>query len=130
MFCRNCGKEVPELAVVCIGCGCPPQAGSKYCQNCAAETSAPQEICIKCGVKLAKAQPEGAKSKIAAGLLGIFLGSIGVHRFYLGYVGIGIAQIIVTLVTFGIGGIWGFIEGILILTGTINKDAKGQPLAN
>ena len=71
---------------------------------------------------------EDAKSKLTAGLLGILLGWLGIHRFYLGYVGIGIAQIVVTLVTFGFGGIWGFIEGILILTGSINKDATGRPL--
>jgi TM2 domain-containing membrane protein YozV len=65
---------------------------------------------------------------MAAGLLGIFLGGFGVHRFYLGYVGIGIIQIIVTLLTCGLGSIWGFIDGILILTGTINQDAQGQPL--
>ena len=46
-----------------------------------------------------------AKSKMAAGLLGIFLGSWGVHRFYLGYTGIGIAQIAVTICTCGVGGI-------------------------
>lgn len=67
------------------------------------------------------------KSKLAAGLLGIFVGGLGVHRFYLGYVGIGIAQIFVTLITLGAGALWGFIEGILILTGSINKDAKGRP---
>jgi TM2 domain-containing membrane protein YozV len=72
--------------------------------------------------------PEEAKSRLAAGLLGIFLGGFGIHRFYLGYVGIGIAQIAVTLITCGVGIIWGFIDGILILTGTINKDAKGNPL--
>ena len=44
-----------------------------------------------------------AKSKLVAGLLGIFLGSLGIHRFYLGYVGIGILQIVVTIVTFGVG---------------------------
>jgi TM2 domain-containing membrane protein YozV len=70
----------------------------------------------------------GGKSKIVAGILGIFLGGLGIHRFYLGYVGIGIIQIIVTIVTAGIGSLWGFIEGILILVGTINKDAKGVPL--
>lgn len=70
-----------------------------------------------------------AKSKIVAGVLGILLGGLGIHRFYLGYVGIGIVQILVTIVTLGIGGIWGFIEGILILTGSsITKDAKGRPL--
>jgi len=69
-----------------------------------------------------------AKSKIAAGLLGIFLGGLGIHRFYLGYVGIGIAQIIVTLVTCGVGALWGLVEGILILVGKIDTDAKGVPL--
>jgi TM2 domain-containing membrane protein YozV len=69
------------------------------------------------------------KSKIAAGLLGIFLGGFGVHRFYLGYTGIGIAQIAVTFVTCGIGSLWGLIEGILILTGSsITIDSEGQSL--
>ncbi len=68
------------------------------------------------------------KSKITAGILGILLGGLGVHRFYLGYTGIGIAQILVTVFTLGIGSLWGFIEGILILTGSINKDANGVPL--
>ena len=59
------------------------------------------------------------KNKLVAGLLGIFLGAYGVHNFYLGYVGKGIAQIFVTIFTCGIGSLWGFIEGILILTGSI-----------
>lgn len=62
------------------------------------------------------------------GFWALFLGGFGIHRFYLGYVGLGIAQIIVTLVTFGFGAIWGFIEGILILTGSMDKDAQGRPL--
>ena len=70
----------------------------------------------------------GRKSKIAAGLLGVLLGGWGVHRFYLGYIGVGIAQIFVTMLTCGLGALWGFIEGILILTGGINSDANGQPL--
>ena len=61
--------------------------------------------------------------------MGILLGGLGIHRFYLGYVGIGIVQIVVTIVTFGVGAIWGLIEGILILTGNgITTDAKGRPL--
>ncbi len=71
---------------------------------------------------------EAIKSKVAAGLLGIFVGGFGIHRFYLGYTGIGIIQIIVTIFTFGIGGLWGFIEGILILAGTMKKDAQGRLL--
>jgi hypothetical protein len=131
MYCRNCGREVPDQAVACVGCGCPPMTGARFCQNCGVETNSNQEICVKCGVRLVKsAASGGAKSKLAAGLLGIFLGGFGVHRFYLGYTGIGVAQILVTLITCGAGALWGFIEGILILTGTINTDAQGRPLGD
>ena len=70
-----------------------------------------------------------AKSRQTAGLLGIFLGGVGVHRFYLGYTSIGVLQILVTIATCGIGGFWGIIEGILILGGSgIKTDADGRPL--
>jgi TM2 domain-containing membrane protein YozV len=71
-----------------------------------------------------------AKSKIAAGLLGIFLGGFGVHRFYLGFTRIGIIQIVVTIFTCGIGSLWGFVEGILYLVGSngYTTDATGRPL--
>jgi TM2 domain-containing membrane protein YozV len=129
MYCRNCGKEVAEQALVCPACGVPPKSGKRFCQNCGQETDPNAEICTKCGVRLAiELSKDIAKSRIAAGILGIVLGGLGIHRFYLGYIGIGIAQIAVTLVTCGIGALWGFIEGILILTGSIDKDAKGQPL--
>jgi TM2 domain-containing membrane protein YozV len=69
------------------------------------------------------------KSKLVAGILGILVGWAGVHRFYLGYTAIGIAQILVTFLTCGAGYIWGLIEGILILVGsTITTDADGRPL--
>ena len=63
----------------------------------------------------AAAATEAPKQKLVAGLLGIFLGSLGVHSFYLGKTGKGILQIVVTFVTFGVGALWGFIEGIIIL---------------
>jgi TM2 domain-containing membrane protein YozV len=71
------------------------------------------------------------KSKMTAGLLGIFLGAWGVHNFYLGNTNKGILQIVLTIVTCGIAGIWGLVEGILILTGSPNfsTDAEGRPLA-
>jgi len=72
-----------------------------------------------------------AKSKIVAGVLGLLIGGLGIHRFYLGYTGIGIAQIFVTLFTCGLGSLWGFIEGVLILVGSsITTDANGIPLRN
>ena len=83
----------------------------------------------------ASAQPVPApqpKSRLAAGLLGIFLGGLGVHRFYLGYTMIGVIQLVLTLVTFGFAGLWGFVEGIMILAraGAFRADAAGTPLAD
>jgi hypothetical protein len=69
------------------------------------------------------------RSRLTAGLLGIFLGWLGVHRFYLGYPSMGVLQILVTIATCGLGGLWGIVEGILILKGSgIRTDADGRPL--
>jgi len=67
-------------------------------------------------------QPE-QKDFIVALLLSIFVGSIGVDRFYLGYVGLGIVK----LITFGGCGVWTLIDIILIAMGKL-PDANGQPL--
>ncbi|RKN49703.1 TM2 domain-containing protein [Micromonospora costi] len=73
--------------------------------------------------------PQGVsdKSKIVAGILGIVLGSFGVGRFYMGHTKTGVLQLVVTIVTCGIGGIWGFIDGILILVNG-GVDGQGRPL--
>jgi TM2 domain-containing membrane protein YozV len=75
----------------------------------------------------AAGRPLSDKSRMTAGLLGIFLGSFGVGRFYLGYTTIGIAQVAATWLTLGIGAIWPFIDGILILLGKV-PDAQGRTL--
>ena len=128
MYCRNCGKELAGNASVCVNCGVAAGQGVSYCNNCGAETTANAAICTHCGVALSQPVPAGEqKSKMAAGLLGIFLGGLGIHNFYLGYTGKAIAQIALSL-CFGIGAIWGLIDGIMILTGSIDKDANGVPL--
>jgi TM2 domain-containing membrane protein YozV len=60
---------------------------------------------------------------LVALLLSIFLGGLGVDRFYLGYTGLGIAK----LLTLGGCGVWGIVDIILIATGKL-KDADGQEL--
>ncbi|HEX5596511.1 MAG TPA: TM2 domain-containing protein [Micromonosporaceae bacterium] len=67
------------------------------------------------------------KSKVVAGLLGILLGAFGAGRFYTGHTGMAIGQIAATWLTCGLGGIWPFIDGIIILVkgGT---DAQGRIL--
>ncbi len=79
------------------------------------------------GIDPVSGLPYSDKSKLAAGLLQILLGGFGVGRFYLGDIGIGIAQIVVTLVTFGFGALWPLIDGIMILAGS-PRDKQGRPL--
>lgn len=124
-FCRNCGKTKNENAAICLSCGVHYGVGSGFCGNCGQSTDAKAVVCVHCGVSLTPSL--SGKSKMTAGLLGLLLGGFGVHRFYLGNVGIGIAQIAVTLITCGAGALWGFIEGILILAGEW-KDKDGNPL--
>ena len=98
------------------------------------------------GAYAAPGYPAGAgayvadqKSKVAAGLLGIFLGCFGAHNFYLGNSGKAVAQLLITLLSFGflalISALWGFIAGILILSAQPGArpwgvDAYGVPLSS
>ena len=61
-------------------------------------------------------KPAGAEKKVVAGILGILLGGLGIHKFYLGYTKEGIIQLVIGVVTCGVGGIIGLIEGIIYLT--------------
>lgn len=60
----------------------------------------------------------GAEKKIVAGICGILIGSLGIHRFVLGDAVGGIIRIVITIFTCGIGGWIGLIEGIIYLTKT------------
>ncbi len=124
-FCRNCGKEYVEGAAFCGGCGRTLDGGNSN----------------PVGTQAPPMMQTPPKSKIAAGLLGIFLGGWGVHNFYLGYVGRAVAQLllglILPIVSCGFlwftpicSCVWGLIEGILILTGSIAVDGHGKPLGN
>lgn len=72
--------------------------------------------------------PKAVKYKYVAAALALFLGFAGVHRFYLGFYKIGLAQLVFTGLTQGYGVLWGFVEAVLLFAGHINKDAKGRPL--
>ena len=130
MYCKNCGNQMDPNAAVCVKCGVATGRGANFCQNCGQPLAPGAAVCTQCGFAVQQApvyDPAMQKSKLTAGLLGIFLGGLGIHNFYLGYTGKAIAQIFLSL-CFGAGAIWGFVEGILILCGNINKDANGIPL--
>ena len=136
MYCRNCGNEMVDEAVVCVKCGVPAGKGKGFCQTCGEAVGEGAIVCLKCGTPVeppAQNQPAGeTKSKLAAGLLGIFLGYLGIHNFYLGFTNKALAQLLMTVLSCGLlsfaSGIWGLVEGIMYLTGSLNKDAKGQML--
>ena len=134
VYCRTCGHQLNDNADVCMNCGCRPQKGRKYCQNCGAETSEAQDVCIKCGVKLNNGDilggfSGGTRQKLVAALLAFFLGTLGIHDFYLGFKGRGIIKIILTITCYGaiISEIWALIDFIQILTGS-KRDAAGHEL--
>lgn len=132
MYCKNCGNPVDPNAAVCVNCGCAKNVGSNFCGNCGKPVTPGSAVCMSCGYALTPAVNPDSKSKMAAGLLGIFLGAFGVHNFYLGNTGKAVAQLLISVLSCFtlsmISGIWGLVEGILILTGSINTDGKGNPL--
>ena len=114
------------------------------CPRCSAQNSSLNTTCMTCGSALPiapmpmqhtpnyGAKPEGADKKVLAGILGIVLGGLGIHKFVLGYQQEGIiliavyaVSLIIAIVTCGIGtplvlipSIIGVIEGIIYLTKT------------
>ena len=125
-FCSNCGEELKQSAKFCDKCG--EKVGTSTTKK--TETKKEEVVTPTAGATPVK-QP---KSKLAAGLLGIFLGCLGIHNFYLGYTGKAVAQLLISVLSCFIlsvvSAIWGLIEGILILTGTINVDAEGNYLGD
>ena len=111
-FCANCGSQLEDNSEFCPSCGTNQNGGATPQQNMNNNINNNAQ----------------ATSKLVAGLLGLFLGGWGIHNFYLGYTNKGITQIFVTIFTCGIGSLWGFIEGIMILAGNINCDSDGVPL--
>jgi TM2 domain-containing membrane protein YozV len=103
MFCSTCGKEIPVGAVVCIGCGNPAPG--------AAHLIHPGEL---------ESIHAFAGKKIAAGICGILIGWLGVHKFILGLTTPGIIMLLVSVLTCGVGAfpmtVIGFVEGLIYLT--------------
>jgi TM2 domain-containing membrane protein YozV len=155
-LCPQCGAQLEANARFCGGCGFDTYAsqgggayggsagmGAQFGANPGGGmygNSAPQYGQNPGGNYGGYQQPSTQKSKLAAGLLGIFLGHLGIHNFYLGFKGKAITQLVLSIVGYAtswlligfvflaISGIWGLVEGIRILTGGIAHDANGIPL--
>jgi len=84
-----------------------------FCRDCGSVIHARAEICPKCGVRQKMIPTAGARTRVAAGILALFLGGLGAHKFYLGKPGMGILYLLFcwTFVPAGVG----LIEGIVYL---------------
>ena len=106
----------------------------KYCVHCGNELQEQQVVCLKCGAAASQKNDKfdgeeySTKSKLACGLLQIFLGGFGVGRFYSGHTNLAVAQLLVTIFTCCIAGLWGFIDGIIILASDEFRDAQGKKM--
>ena len=112
-LCPQCGAPVPENATKCEYCG----AAIEKAAPAAATQPAPQPQVVYVQQQPQGANPERAnwpiKNKLVAGLLGILLGGLGIHKFYLGQTGKGVMHLLFCWTY--IPAIIGFIEGIIIL---------------
>ena len=131
MYCKNCGRQIQsgEICNECTSILNTTVVGNSENFNVVEEVKNANNNYTTNQNTTYNVQNQ--KSKIAAGLFGIFLGAFGVHNFYLGYTGKAIAQLLITVLSCGafsfISVIWGFIEGILALCGDM-KDADGNDL--
>ncbi len=100
---------------------------TKYCFACGSAIDARAEICPGCGVRQqpsAGAEPpeveQARRTRLAAGICAILLGSLGIHKFILGATTPGLIMLLATILTFGLGaipmGLIGLVEGLLYLT--------------
>jgi len=101
MFCKQCGNEIADAAVICIKCGV---AADKRSISAA-----------------------GDKSRTAYILLGLFLGCFGVHNFYSGYTGKGVAQLLLTFVgLFFIFPLIAVVIWVIVEICTVTQDSEGN----
>jgi TM2 domain-containing membrane protein YozV len=99
-FCSHCGNAVSPMAAACPQCGHPVAT-----QQATGQPLGGQPL----------ANPyTPAKSRVTAGVLGILLGGIGIHKFYLGKVGLGVVYILFCWTY--VPAIIGLVEGIIYLT--------------
>ena len=108
----------------CTKCGAINDDTAQYCSNCQAVltpvSTGYQPLQSVNPNALTDWKSMGADKKLVAGILAILVGSLGVHKFVLGYTTEGVIMLLVTVLTCGIAGIVmsvvGIVEGIMYLT--------------
>ena len=121
-----------ENQVICLACGCSVGSGNEYCANCGGKLNPNSVACLNCGVasSFGSAQKNinsnvSDKDWLVTLLTCLFIGGLGIHRFYVGKMGTGILW----LLTLGLFGIGSLIDLILIISGRFT-DADNKVVKN
>ena len=136
LFCTNCGNPVHEHAAACMSCGAKPVGHKRFCRHCAAALNPEQVICVRCGAGISATGASRSvgggytgttspKSKLTAGLLALFLGGLGVHKFYMGSWGWGLVYLLLCWTY--IPALIALVEGIMYLVQSKDAFAEKYP---
>lgn len=137
MFCATCGNQFVAGAMFCGKCGAPAPTGQATAPaapaaDAAAAASNPYATSQPGANPYAQASymtPNPPKSFMTTWLFSFFLGGLGIDRFYIGNVGLGVGKLLTSL--FGsflfVGWIWPIIDLILLLAGKF-RDSQGREL--
>lgn len=106
MFCRKCGQQILEEAVICVHCG------------------------VSTGKSMSTGVNPGAKTRLTYILLGIFLGGFGIHNFYAGYTRKAVAQLLISIFTgWLIVPLIGIFIWVIVEICTVTHDSQGNILS-
>ena len=124
MKCNYCGNEVPDGSLTCPSCGGAIQQPQAASQQQAPQGAPPVQQTV---VVVQQGPAPVPKSRTIYVILAFFFGGLGIHNFYAGRTGCGIAQLLITLLSCGflsgIVGIWVLIEMFVV-----TRDGKGVPM--
>ena len=118
ILCKECGKEISDAAKNCPHCGAPV-VRDVFCPKCGTKIAENLEYCPNCGARQNnRKNTASSKDRMTTALLALFLGTLGIHYFYLGKSTAGILTIVISLCTCGIWGVLILIQAIIMLTMT------------
>ena len=136
-ICPSCNHKNPPIVDSCSACGAslaaPAQEAAVPAQEAQPQPMAQQPMAQQPMAQQPMQEGVSDKSKTTAGILGILIGTLGIHNFYIGKTGRGIAQLLISLLSLGFLAffvwIWAVIESVGILQGNAT-DGDGRPIVN